>query len=251
MRRSRVTSRRSGSAHAREARTRARRRLRLALALGAAACLACASLDPPPSVRAEPAERYRVGASDELSFRVLPDPPIEGSARVRPDGRISVDLIGDVDAAGHTTEEIANEIEQRMAQYRQEPLATVSVQAANSASIGVLGEVARPGRYPIAEETRLAEAIALAGGETQLAAASRVRLIRWEGGQTVAYEADLDEIQDGEGSTNVVLVDGDLVFVPPATPVAVGYAIRRALYPLEAVLRAVAGGVLALFAGGN
>jgi polysaccharide export outer membrane protein len=211
------------------------------------ASAACASLDPPPLL-SERAETYRVGVSDELSFRVLPDPPIEGSATVRPDGRISVDLIGDVDAAGRTTEEIASEIEQRIAQYRQEPLATVSVRVANSASIGVLGEVSRPGRYPIAEETRLAEAIALAGGETHLAAASRVRLIRWEGGQTVAYEANLDEIQGGEGSTNVVLVDGDLVFVPPATPVSVGYAIRRALYPLEVVLGTVAGALLGLIA---
>jgi hypothetical protein len=67
----------------------------------------------------------------------------------------------------------------------------------------------------------------------------------------VAYEANLDEIQGGEGSTNVVLVDGDLVFVPPATPVAVGYALRRALYPVEALLRVLAGGVLALFSGGG
>ena len=222
-------------------------RLALALALGAAASAACAL--PPPPERGERAETYRVRASDELSFRILPDPTIEGSATVRPDGRISVDLIGDVDAAGRTTEEIANEIEQRIAQYRHEPLATVSVQAASGASIGVLGEVNRPGRYSIAQETRLAEAIALAGGETRLAAASRVRLIRWELGRAVAYEADLDEIQAGEGSTNVVLVAGDLVFVPPAAPVALGYAIRRALYPVEAVLTAVTGGLAAVLAG--
>ncbi len=226
------------------------RRLRFALALGAAAGAACAALPPPPE-RGERTETYRVGASDELSFRILPDPAIEGSATVRPDGRISVDLIGDVDAAGRTTEEIANEIEERIAQYRQGPLATVSVKAANSASVGVLGEVLRPGRYAIAQETRLAEAIALAGGETQLAAASRVRLMRREGGQTVAYEADLDEIQAGDGSTNVVLVDGDLVFVPPATPVAVGYTIRRAMYPVEVVMRSLLGGLAGALAGGG
>ena len=227
-------------------RARARRRLGLALALGAAACAACASTNPPPPGH----ETYRVGAADELSFRILPDPAIEGSTTVRPDGRISVDLIGDVDAAGRTTEEIAQEIEQRIARYRQGPLVTVSVKTANSASISVLGEVFRPGRYAIAQETRLADAIALAGGETQLAAASRVRLIRWQGDQSVAYEANLDEIQDGEGTTDVVLADGDLVFVPPAAPVAFGYAMRRALYPLEALLRTVTGGVFALLAGG-
>jgi hypothetical protein len=132
-----------------------------------------------------------------------------------------VDLIGDVDAAGRTTEEIADEIEQRIAQYRQGPLATVSVETTNSASVTVLGEVRTPGRHPITQETRLAEAIALSGGATILAAASRVRLIRTERDRTLAYQAILDDIQDGEGSTNVVLGDGDPVFVPPATPVAV------------------------------
>jgi polysaccharide export outer membrane protein len=224
-------------------------RLQLALALGAAASSACASDPPPPQLQSPPAGTYRVGTSDELSFRILPNPPIEGLATVRPDGRISVDLIGDVDAAGRTPEEIATEIEQRIAQYRQEPRATVSVNKASSAAIIVLGEVLRPGRYPIADQTRLAEAVALAGGESRLAAASRVRLIRWEGGRTVSYEANLDEIQDGEGSTNAVLADGDLVFVPPATPVAVGYAIRRALYPLEALLGTVTGGLVAVLAG--
>ena len=231
-------------------RVRAECRLRLALALGTAACVACASANPPPLGPSERSDTYRVGAADELSFRILPDPAIEGSATVRPDGRISVDLIGDVDAAGRTTDEIAREIEQRIATYRHGPLVTVSVKTANSASVSVLGEVARPGRYAIAQETRLADAIALAGGETQLAAASRVRLIRRQGDRTAAYAANLDEIQDGETLTDVVLADGDMVFVPPAAPVAFGYAMRRALYPIEALLRTVTGGVFALLAGG-
>jgi polysaccharide export outer membrane protein len=159
-----------------------------------------------------------------------------------------VDLIGDVAAAGRTTEEIARELEQRIADYRQEPLATVSVTAANSATITILGEVGEPGQYSIARETRLADAIALAGGATQLAAASRVRLIRWDTDRTVVYEANLDEIQGGDGATNAMLADGDTVFVPPATPVSFGYAIRRVLYPVEVVLGTVAGILVGLIA---
>jgi polysaccharide export outer membrane protein len=192
---------------------------------------------------------YQVGASDQLSYRILPDPAIEGTATVRPDGRISVDLIGDVAAAGRTTEQLARELEQRISEYRQEPLATVWVTAANSATITILGEVGEPGQYPLARDTRLADAIALAGGATQLAAASRVRLIRWDTDRTVVYVANLDEIQGGDGATNAMLVHGDTVFVPPATPVAFGYAIRRALYPVEVVLGTVAGILVGLIAG--
>lgn len=227
------------------------RRLGRVLALGAAAGLACSSLPPPPQVRTDAAETYRVGAADELAYRVLPDPAIEGTVVVRPDGRISLDLIGDVDAVGRTTQEIADEIERRIAQYRQGPLVTVSVQTATSHSIGVLGEVTRPGRFPVTEETRVADAIALAWGATKLAAKSRVRLMRWDGSRTVAYEVDLDDIEHGVGATNVVLLDGDLIYVPPAAPVAFGYELRRALYPIEALLSVISGGLVgALTAGG-
>lgn len=226
----------------------------LGLMLAGLAALACASLPAPPQLPPEGAEPYRVGVADELGYRVLPDPPIEGTAVVRPDGRISVALIGDVDAVGKTPSEIAAEIEQRMAKYRQSPLVTVSVSMATSHSVSVLGEVMRPGRFAIKEETRLADAVALAGGTTKLAAGARVRLMRWEGGSTVAYEVDLDDIEHGFGATNVVLLDGDLVFVPPAAPVSVGYWLRRALYPIEALLSVITGGlgpaVAAATAGG-
>jgi hypothetical protein len=70
----------------------------------------------------------------------------------------------------------------------------------------------------------------------RLAAASRVRLIRRDGEVTSTYIADLDEIRDGDNRTNALLQSGDLVMVPPATPVGVGYALRRVLYPFEVVL---------------
>lgn len=221
----------------------------LVLALG------CAQSGPPKSTplvgEGEPAAgaAFRVGPSDQLSIRVLPDPAIDRTARVRPDGRFSMDLIGDVDAAGRTTDEIAREIEQRMAEYRVSPSVTVSVDQIESTAISVTGEVQTPSSFPLERETRLSEAVAMAGGATTLAATSRVRIIRREGDKTLRYLANLDGIQAGDASTDFVLEKGDLVYVPAATPVVVGYNLRRALYPLEILMQTIAGPLLGFAVG--
>jgi polysaccharide export outer membrane protein len=168
--------------------------------------------------------------------QISPEPEPEVKTTVRPDGMISIVLIGDVRAGGLTPEEIAGQIESLMGEYRLFPVVTVSVLAARSPTITVLGEVNSPGRIFLERETHLADAIAMSGGATDLAAGSRVRLVRREGGVTRTYIANLDEIREGDNSTNTLLQSGDLVTVPPATPVGVGYAIRRALYPFEVVL---------------
>lgn len=192
---------------------------------------------------------FRVGPSDSLSIRVLPDPAIERTARVRPDGRFSMDLIGDVEAAGRTTDEIAREIEERMAEYRVSPSVTVAVDQIESTAISVTGEVNSPSSFPLERETRLSEAVALAGGATTLAATSRVRIVRREGDKTLLYLVNLDRIQAGDSSTDYLLEKGDLVYVPAATPVVVGYNVRRALYPFEVMLQTIAGPLLGFAIG--
>ena len=218
-------------------------------ALGALLALGCASTSPPNLPPARTAEPYRVGASDQLTVRVLPDPAIERVVRVRPDGRFSFDLIGDVDASGHTTDEIAADITQRIGEYRQSPSVSIALDNPLSTAVSVLGEVNKPLVFSLERDIRVSEAIAQAGGATQLAAASRVRVIRNTGGQTVTYVANLDEIQAGDGTTDLHLERGDLIFVPPATPVAVGYSLRRAIYPLEIMMQTIAGPLIGLLIG--
>lgn len=192
---------------------------------------------------------FRVGPSDSLSIRVLPDPAIERTARVRPDGRFSMDLIGDVEAAGRTTDEIAREIEERMAEYRVSPSVTVAVDQIESTAISVTGEVKSPSSFPLERETRLSEAVALAGGATTLAATSRIRIVRRDGDRTLLYRVNLDRIQAGDSSTDYLLEKGDLVYVPAATPVVVGYNVRRALYPFEVLLQTIAGPLIGFAIG--
>jgi polysaccharide biosynthesis/export protein len=224
-------------------------RMAVAGAFGALLTLGCASTSPPNLPAAKTAELYRVGASDELTVRVLPDPAIERVVTVRPDGRFSFDLIGDVDATGRTTDEIAADITQRIAEYRQSPSVSISLDAPSSTAVSVLGEVNRPLVFSLERDIRISEAIAQAGGATLLAAASRVRVIRYTGGQTVTHVANLDAIQAGDGTTDLYLERGDLVFVPPARTVAAGYWLRRAIYPFEVLMNTIAGPLLGLVIG--
>jgi polysaccharide export outer membrane protein len=204
---------------------------------------ACASGSPPPATA--PMTQYVVGASDELSIRVLPDPAIERVVKVRPDGKISMDLIGDVDAAGRTIEQIRTDIRDRIAEFRVSPDVTISLESPASTAVAVTGEVNTPRSFPLDREIRVSEAVAMAGGATNLAAASRVRVVRRTGPDAATtYRANLDRIQKGQTSSDVVLAAGDLVHVPPDTMVSVGYAIQRALYPLQVVMQTIAGPLL-------
>jgi polysaccharide export outer membrane protein len=181
---------------------------------------------------------YRIGPSDELVIRVLPDPAIEREVIVQPDGSFAFDLIGKVEASNRTPAEVAAEIEERISEYRVSPSVTVSLNRTASSSVTVIGEVKTPGMYPVERDLRVTDVIARAQGETVYAAASRARLIRREGGeQANVYISNLDDIHEGDLTTDYQVLRGDLIYVPPATTVAAGYHMLRFLYPLEVLAR--------------
>jgi polysaccharide export outer membrane protein len=227
--------------------------LALAVAFGCAPTPAAHPISGPLPVAAPPdvASTYRVGPADTLVIRVLPEPAIERTVKVGPDGRFSFDLIGDVDAAGRSMDDIGKDVTSRMATYRQSPSVTVSLLLPSSTSVSVLGEVKTPQDIVIDRPIRVSEALARAGGATELAATSRVRVVRRQGEGSVLSLSDIDAIQAGHTETDVFLQRGDLVYVPAAIPVVVGYNIRRAIYPLEVLMRTIAGPLLGLLAGGG
>jgi polysaccharide biosynthesis/export protein len=218
----------------------------LLLVAGSLVAFGCAS-GPKASESIATTEPYRIGPSDKLTIRVLPEPALVlEHLQVRPDGRISVELIGDVQVAGRTTDEVAAEIAEKMVQYRQSPSVSVSVEAPASTTVSVMGEVKSPGSFALDRDVRLSESVALAGGQTELSATSRVRIVRREASGTVLYLANLDRIKAGDGSTDMMLSKGDLVVVPAAYTVVAGYEIRKFLYPLEAFFRTVGSSFLIL-----
>ena len=206
--------------------------LALLLTLGLAAC--AGSGGGPPGGGPDSKGAYRVGPPDQLQISILPDPVIEREVVVRPDGMISVDLVGDVPASGRTTEEIAADIETRIGRFKRDARVTVALAAALSSEVTVLGEVARSATFPLSRQTRLVEAIGTVGGTTVFANKDSIRLIRSaEGKKASVYKVDLAAIEEGDMRTNYVLQGGDLIYVPPGAMATLGYAMQALLFPFQ------------------
>ena len=201
---------------------------------------ACSTTLAPPPVTPN-AQTYRVGPPDQLFISILPDPVIERNAVVRPDGMISIDLIGDVQASGRTTEQIAEEIEQRVSRFKRDAKTTVSVASSQSIAITVFGEVRDPGTFPLTSDTRVSEAIGLRGGTTIFGSKRKIRVVRTNGQTTRAFTIDLANIQQGDLSSNIMLRGGDMIVVPPNVLARIGYGLQVLLFPFQQILSAGTG----------
>ena len=147
-------------------RTDRRRARRVSLSvLVAAVALSCSHGAPPPP-EAGPMDRseYVIGASDVLRIQVWRNPELSVEVPVRPDGKISVPLANDVQAAGLTTTEVKDVLTQALAEFVAAPDVTVIVHQVNSKSVHVVGEVGRPMVVPLVIDMRALEVIAMAGG---------------------------------------------------------------------------------------
>ena len=193
----------------------------------------CTSFNPVPPPKPGAYAAYRVGAPDVLEVTILPEPVIQREVTVRPDGMISLDLIGDVPAGGRTIDEIAADIEERISRFKRDANVTVALGAAMSTDITVFGEVRYPNTFPLTKETRAAEAIGLVRGETLMARTGKIRVVRSGGGETVVYLVNLNDIRRGDLSTNILLVPGDIIYVPPNVFARIGYAINTILFPFQ------------------
>lgn len=214
--------------------------MRVLIAASALLLSACSTTLAPPPVTPN-AQTYRVGPPDQLFISILPDPVIERNAVVRPDGMISIDLIGDVQASGRTTEQIAEEIEQRVSRFKRDAKTTVSVASSQSIAITVFGEVRDPGTFPLTSDTRVSEAIGLRGGTTIFGSKRKIRVVRTNGQTTRAFTIDLANIQQGDLSSNIMLRGGDMIVVPPNVLARIGYGLQVLLFPFQQILSAGTG----------
>ena len=204
------------------------------LGLGACASAGFGVLPAPPP---EPtAQEYRIGPPDRLTITIMPEPLIQRVVVVRPDGMISIDLVGDIPASGRTAEDIASDIEKRISRYKRDANVTVALEASLSSEITVLGEVGSQRTFALSKETRLIEAIGSVGGVTNYADKNNIRLIRLLDGKTHVYTANYDAIQHGDMSTNYLLLGGDVIVVPPTGFARTGYAIQSVLFPIQQLL---------------
>src|SRR5207302_10477183 len=121
---------------------------------------------------------YIIGPEDVLEISVWKNQDLSKVVAVRPDGRISLPLIGDAAAVGRTPVQLTEEITAKLKEYKENPQVSIVVKEVNSYSIFVLGEVSKPGRYPLKSKTTLLQGITIAGGFTEKAARSKLVVFR-------------------------------------------------------------------------
>ncbi|WP_447979433.1 polysaccharide biosynthesis/export family protein [Candidatus Nitrospira bockiana] len=165
---------------------------------------------------------YIIGPEDVLEITVWRNQDLSKVVAVRPDGRISMPLIGDVNAVGRTPSQLTEDIAAKLKDYKENPSVAIVVKEVNSYAIFVLGEVQRPGKYALKSKTTLLQGITIAGGFTPTAARNKIVVFRFgeNGSGDERMKASYDDIvlRDGHRQ-NIELKPGDTIVVPAETMV--------------------------------
>jgi polysaccharide export outer membrane protein len=161
-------------------------------------------------------DSFVIGANDVLAINVWKEPDISGSVPVRSDGKISLPLAGEVQAAGITPLKLERDIANKLKSYISDPEVTIVVQQINSQKINILGYIMRPGSYPLTGSLTILDAIALAGGFRDFAKQKSIYVLRYnpDGTQSRLAFNYKEVIQGKNPSQNVRLQPNDTVVVP-------------------------------------
>jgi polysaccharide biosynthesis/export protein len=159
---------------------------------------------------------YLIGSSDVLAITVWKEPEISKSVPVRPDGKISLPLVGELQAAGRTPLQLEQDIASKLKTYITNPDVNVIVQQINSEKFNILGRVGRPGSFPLTGATTVLDAIAIAGGFQDFAKQKGVYILRQNpgGSQTRIPFNYKDVVKGKHPEQNIKLQSGDTVVVP-------------------------------------
>jgi len=168
----------------------------------------------PPQPVSHAGPEYRLGPEDQIRVSVWENTQLTLDLVVRPDGKISMPLIQDVTAAGRTTIELAAQIRQKLTTFLKEPQVSVIVLQINAPKFFVIGNVLRPGTYPLRAETSVLQALSLAGGFTQFASVKKIKLIRNIAGRQEVRQINYNKMIDDGGEGNYILGSGDTIVVP-------------------------------------
>lgn len=159
--------------------------------------------------------RYVIGPEDVLNISVWKEPDVSGSVPVRPDGKISLPLLNDIQAAGLTPMQLTDDLTEKLKQFITDPRVTVTVSTVNSRRVYVLGEVTRPGAITLSPDMTVLQALTSAGGPSPYAKTSKIYVLRKENGaQTKLPFNYKDVIKGGSVDQNIELKAGDTIVVP-------------------------------------
>jgi polysaccharide biosynthesis/export protein len=160
-------------------------------------------------------ENYKLGPEDNLEISVWKEPELTKQLVVRPDGKISYPLVGEIQAAGLTVKQLQDEISKRMAKYVTDANVTVILTKTQYYKIFVTGKVNSPGNFIVGRPTDVLQAISMAGGLTPFASPASIVVIRRVGGEDEVYPFNYNQVVKGTSlEQNRTLLPGDVVVVP-------------------------------------
>jgi polysaccharide export outer membrane protein len=160
-------------------------------------------------------EDYVIGADDVLSVVYWRDKDMSGEVTVRTDGKISIPLLNDIQAAGLTPEQLRERLVSESKKYIEDPNVTIVVKQINSRKVFITGEVVKPGPYPLNGPMTVVQLLALAGGLKDFADSNNIAILRTEDGHPVRLQFSYKYVTEGKNlRQNITLKPGDTVVVP-------------------------------------
>jgi polysaccharide biosynthesis/export protein len=160
------------------------------------------------------ATEYQIGPEDVLDISVWKNPELSRTVPVRPDGKVSLPLLNDFQAAGLTPSSLREQLVSRLSDFVPTPEVSVIVREVHSRKVAVVGAVKTAGRYELKSPMTVLEAIALAQGFTDFAARDRIVVLRQSGGTTTRIPFNYRKIADGAEQENFFVRPGDIIVVP-------------------------------------
>jgi polysaccharide export outer membrane protein len=158
---------------------------------------------------------YRIGPEDLLDISVWKNPELSRTVPVRPDGKVSLPLVNDIQAAGLTPTALRQQLIERLSEYIPAPEVAVIVREVHSMKVAVVGSVKTPGRYELKSAATVLEMIALAQGFTDFASRDRIVILRQEnGGEAKRIPFNYRKVAAGDEQANLVVQSGDIIVVP-------------------------------------
>jgi polysaccharide biosynthesis/export protein len=160
-------------------------------------------------------DKYKLGPEDVIEISVWKEPDLTKQIAIRPDGKISYPLIGDVQAAGKTVTDLRGEISKRLEKFVTDAQVTVILLKTQYYKIYVMGKVNKPGEFLVGRPANVMQALAMAGGLTPFASPGKIVILRRVGGTEQTFPFDYKSVSKGDFlEQNITLLPGDVVVVP-------------------------------------
>ncbi len=161
-----------------------------------------------------PEEFYVIGAGDVLNVNVWKEPSLSGTVKVRPDGFVTLPLVNEIQVVGMTTTQLRKVLEDKYKEFTVDPFVTVRLEAIASSEVFLVGQVSRPGAFPLNGNETLLQILTRAGGLSVFADRSNIRVVRRDGDKVTEYVSDYDGIIKGDLKQDILLRPGDRIIVP-------------------------------------